>query len=294
MKRENSFTYFSSNGAPGMSDAFRELAFGPWHAMVCRPWADAASEAFESLRLQEASTLDELDLAVGTATGRTRTYLLDLGEESRVHIRPYVHGGALARVTGNRFPSPDRFRDELRVHTQLAAQSAPVATPILVLWRRRGAFVEGAMGTSFIEGAVDGGEYLSRAREAPGVEAAVVAVAQATRRFHDAGGRHADLNLKNVMLEGEPSAPRAWLIDLDCASIATDVSPRRRMHELMRLERSVRKLGHRETLTNATRGSFIDAYCDGDAKLRESMLSHIRLERVRNDIHALFHPRVAR
>ncbi len=278
-----------------MSDAFRELTFGPWHAVVCRPWVASVSEALESLRLQEAGTLAELDLDVGAATGRTRTYLLSLADrDARIHVRPYVHGGALARVTGSRFANADRFRDELRVHSRLAARGAPVPAPVFVLWRKRGAFVEGAMGTVFLADAVDGASYLSRTLDAQQVEAAVEAVACATRRFHDAGGRHADLNLKNLLLEGDPAAPRAWLLDLDCASLAAEVRPRRRMHELMRLERSVRKLGHRAALSNVLRRAFIDAYCQGDADLRESMLSHIRLERVRNDIHALFHPRAAR
>lgn len=280
------------------ADEFRELRFGAWQGLVRPVWASPVESAFSKLGLPRAAALDDLGLARFAGQGRSQPWLLDVESQTGVStllVRPARHGGLLAPISGARFLSSRRIRNELLVHAALHARGAPVAEPVFALWRRRGAHVEAAFATRYIEGAQDGIAFLSTPAAHPLSPRIAAECAQAIRRFHDAGGQHADLHLKNLLVEEHAAgALRFWLIDLDRARVSSEVTPRRRIRELMRLARSLRKRGFESALEPALQRSFLAAYCDGDDALRHAMLAHHGRERVRNDLHALFASRVVR
>ncbi len=280
-----------------MSNELRELRFGPWRALVCRPWVDALSNTFESLALSETDSLDDLALSEAPESGRRQAFLLKVDDGPRVHLRPCAHGGALARWTGTRFSRPHRFAEELRVHAALYERGVPLPEPAFALWRRRNTFYEGAVATRFIDEACDGLAFLESLPDATQLDRVASALARAVRTLHEAGGEHADLHVKNVLVsngEDRQGTPEVHLLDLDRARISSVVTPKRRMHELMRFARSLRKRGHADAMTKERQRRFLDAYCDGGLELRRSMLAHLGREQLRTGLHALFHPRVAR
>src|SRR5690606_36242029 len=91
---------------------------------------------------------------------------------------------------------------------------------------------------------------------------ALRALAHAVRAFHDAGGDHADLNARNLVLDGEGAG---WVLDLDRGAATAGPAPARvRARNLQRLARSWRKfdpegrwVGPRDAL------AFARAYAGG-------------------------------
>lgn len=80
------------------------------------------------------------------------------------------------------------------------------------------------------------------------VDAALRAAGRAGGALERAGVHHRDLNIKNLLLDGDPAAPRAWVLDLDRARLLARPSPaagaamRRRL--LRSLEKWERRTGH--------------------------------------------------
>lgn len=285
-------------------DAFRELAIGPWRVLV----ADAIAEPFEqaalALGLDEQTDLSSLGLAASFsftrgstgfsgAAGRGNNSILALpGTSTRLHVRPLIHGGILARLTTTRFSSLDRPIAELRSTAALSRRGGPVPKPGFVLGRRRGWFWQAAVGSVHEDGTVDGAAYLESRPSRHSLERAARAAGSAVRRLHDLGCRHADLQIKNLLIRESHRAAEVIIVDLDRARLVAELTPKQRMRELMRLQRSLRKRGLREALHPRTLAAFFSAYLRGDSELRNRMRAHRRIETLRLRAHALFYPRM--
>jgi hypothetical protein len=251
--------------------------------VVDRSWsgADAARE------LLDPDTLTRRMEGAPGARGRAATALVALADGSRLHLRPVRHGGLLAPLWGERLLGLGRPLRELRVCALLRARGAPVPRALLVVGRRRGPFWSAALGTLHESGARDGAAWLA-ARPSPAAQAAAIdAVARAVRRFHEAGGRHADLHLGNLLLRERGPSCEALVIDLDGARAGEPPGARRRMRELMRLYRSLVKRRHAEQIGARGCARFLRAYCAGDRELRRALLAWLPRERRRLARHAL-------
>lgn len=90
------------------------------------------------------------------------------------------------------------------------------------------------------------------------------AVAREVRRLHDAGLYTRDLQETNLMVEGRAGAtPRIWFVDLEDFRRVRAVSWRRRLLNLVHLDRSLGRF-----LTRPARLRFLHDYLDGDARER--------------------------
>lgn len=230
-----------------------------------------------------------LEAAQGSP-GRAPTARLALpGRPERLVIRPVLHGGWLGRWLGAHLLGPGRPVRELATTASLRASGAPVPEPALV-WTRRvaGPVWRAAVATVEVPGTLDGERFL-RSHPAPDtVILTARAAGRAVRRFHDAGGVHADLHVKNLLVRGQDTVgPEVIVIDLDRARRVDRVSPRRRLRELMRLYRSLRKRGLLAAVGPRGLAAFFEAYTGSDRALRRALLGHLSLERLRVAIHAL-------
>jgi len=140
------------------------------------------------------------------------------------------------------------------------------------------------------EEAQDGVAFLAGARPDQ-ARAAAAAVGRAMRRFHDAGGRHRDLHVKNVLLRPGPGGLEALVVDLDRAGAGAPPGPRRRMAELMRMQRSLLKRGLVARLGRRGIAAGFGAYVGGDRRLRAALLRHLARERLRLAVHELHYRR---
>jgi hypothetical protein len=169
-----------------------------------------------------------------------------------------------------------------------------VPRAVFVAARRRwGAFWTAGVATVHEEGSVDGVAFLGGA---PGAERrlrACAAAGAAVRRLHDAGVRHGDLHVKNLLLREVGDRTETLIVDLDRARAAAGADARARMAEIMRLYRSLVRRGLADTLGPEGCQRFLDAYTRGDPRLRAALLAHLPRERRRLARHALGH-RLAR
>ncbi len=223
-------------------------------------------------------------------SGRTATALVSVpGAGPRVVVRRLRHGGLLAPFFGDRYASAGRVLRELDVTARLRAVGAPVPEPVLALARRRGLAYSLALATVYEEGAVDALAFLASEPEDERIERAAAAVGGALRRFHDAGGRHPDLHVKNLLLRETRAGAEAIVIDLDRGRLGAAPPPRARAAELGRLWRSLVKRGVGERVGERGAAAFLAAYCAGDRALRDALVRRFPAELQKTRLHALFY-----
>jgi 3-deoxy-D-manno-octulosonic acid kinase len=242
-----------------------------------------------ALGLLDPGGLERLLEAGSRDGGRGRNAVLPLpGREERLHLRPFRHAGWLAGLRGDQLPGLRRPLAELTANARLLAAGVPVPQPALVVGRRRAAgHWTTAVGTLHEENAAGAGELLARCSEPERLRAVAVAAGAAVRRFHDAGGCHADLHIGNLLVRVAGGEAHVLLVDLDRARVVSGVPARRRMAEIMRLYRSLVKRRLRNALAPEVVGGFLDAYTGGDGELRDALLAQLPRERLRLAIHRL-------
>jgi 3-deoxy-D-manno-octulosonic acid kinase len=221
--------------------------------------------------------------------GRGPTVRLPLGPgDERLLLRLVVHGGLLGRALGTTLLGMGRPRAELAVTSRLRAAGAPVPEPVLAVGVRRvGSLWRAAVGTRVEEETQNARRFLEQAPEPAAVARAAEAAGRAVRRFHDAGGEHADLHLGNLLLRSTPDSCECVVIDLDRARCVAQVPAARRMAELARLYRSVVKRSLVSPLGDAGRARFFAAYVGDDPDLGDALLRHLPRERRRLRLHRL-------
>ncbi len=267
-----------------MEATLRRLGDGPARLLV-------TPELEEAVRGAGLLAPDALERAFGgPAAGRGRgpTALLELGAGRRVLLRRLRHGGLLGPLLGDIFWGTTRCEAELRVTAALRAAGAPVPRPALVLTRRRlGPLHVGALGTLFEEGSLDGLAFLESGPDARALQRAAFAAGCAVRRFHDAGGSHADLQVKNLLFREEADRTECLVIDLDRAERRDEIGPEERMAQLMRLYRSLRKRGMLARVGARGLARFFAGYCGDDRKLRRALRAQLPRELRRIALHSL-------
>jgi len=222
----------------------------------------------------------------GSGRGQTAQVAIPNGGPEVV-VRLLRHGGALGRLLGTCYVAPTRVLRELEVTARLRAAGAPVPEPVLALARRRGLGFELAIATRREADTVDALAFLESSPGGDRVERACVGAGSAVRRFHDAGGRHPDLHVKNLLLREHETTCEVIVIDLDRASVDADVTPRQRAAELGRLGRSLWKRRVADRVGPRGAAAFLAAYCAGDAALREALVARLPAERRKARLHAL-------
>ena len=239
--------------------------------------ASEYKEATDALGLINAIGFDKLiSTARKVPGGRSSNRILESGGEP-IRLRPSRHGGLLGRTLRDRFLFPIRPFREFRISVALRERGVQVATPVLAVSRRRGLFSRSAFGSIDRTRARDGAQWIDSLPSTIALRNACIAFARTLRQFHDAGGLHGDLHLRNILIETADEketneALRCILIDLDRTRLVRRASPRQRMQELMRFARSLEKAGRADLASRRFRALTLSAYCAGDRNLRRSLL----------------------
>ncbi len=208
-----------------------------------------------------------------TARGRSGVVSVPLGDGlPPMMFRRYVHGGVLADITRDLYWGPGRALDELAVAEVARAGGVRTITPIGVLCRQmHGPLWRMAFLSRELPDSEDMIHYCCRLTDYPPETAArekrgaIGEAARQIRRMHDIGIRHADLHLKNLLLQRkEAGTPEVYVIDFDRATQSALLSNAERLSNLSRLARSVRKiLVARALLTAWDRIRFLREYLRG-------------------------------
>lgn len=218
-------------------------------------------------------------------TGRAASTRVAIADGRELHVRPVVHGGILGSLWRGRVLGVGRACAELRVGSTLSAAGAPVARPALVAGERRRGLWRVAIASWHEADTLDVAAFLAGAPERSRVLRAAAAAGRALRRFHDAGGRHPDLHVGNVLLRESAAGCDALLVDLDRARAGIPPGASARLAELMRLHRSLAKRGLLSRVGARGSAVFLTAYTGSDRALRRSLLRHLPRERRRLALH---------
>lgn len=234
-----------------------------------------------------AESLDELvaeDLRPLKDEGRTRAGLMRGPDGVLVFAKRMRTGswlrGLVAAARGS------RVKRWLGGATMLGAAGFNRPAPLAALeMRRAGAVVEcylacEALGdAAVLSHVVLGGGTVNfrRRREL------LTAVAREVRRLHDAGLYTRDLQETNLMVEERAGAPpRIWFVDLEDFRRARSVSWRRRLTNLVHLDRSLGRF-----VSRATRMRFLSDYLAGAASASKDRRRLVmRLLRLRNRVES--------
>lgn len=251
----------------------------------------ARRDPARALGLLRPGRLAELLEGNPGAAGRAATAeLAPPGLDERWVARRLVHGGLLGPLLGERFGSLRRPLRELEVTRELRAEGAPVPRAVGMVAERRGPFHRLTVLTVLEEGTVDALAFLESAPDRARVLRATAAAGRAVRRFHDAGGRHADLHVKNLLVRERAEGTEVCVIDLDKARRTPGLTPEERMAQVMRLFRSLLKRGVLRTVGHRGCARFLGAYCGDDRPLRRAMMRRVDAELRMVAIHALRYP----
>lgn len=194
-------------------------------------------------------------LLQGSGSGRRPAWFLEQGGTALV-LRHYWRGGMVARLsadvylwTGLRRSRPYR---ELLLLAELHGRGLPVPEPVAARVRRQGPGYRGDLLTRRIPGAEP---LAARIAEGGAPHGLWHAVGATLARFHAAGARHADLNVRNILLD---PADGVWLIDWDQGRIGTPHEDADR--QLARLRRSLSREPDLEAAAGAGWEALLEGY----------------------------------
>lgn len=170
--------------------------------------------------------------------GRAPAYAAPLPGGERVVVRHTRHGGLLASVTGDRFVFPTRSLHELKTAVRLRGAGVPTPEVVGFAIYPAGPFLRRSdVVTRELPGR-DLADWLSSESNPAMRERVLRAVESLLRQLAEAGARHPDLNLKNILVGAEGDEMFASVLDVDRVTFtrgAVDAANR------ARLERSALK-----------------------------------------------------
>lgn len=174
--------------------------------------------------------------------GRGVAYAIPLpGDGEHVVVRHNRHGGAVARLAGDRFLPPTRAPHELDVALRLRAGGVPTPEVVAYAIYRAGPLLRRSdVVTRYITPSRDL-SFVLRDGSATERAAALAATAGLISVMSRLGARHHDLNVKNILLSDAGGTLRAIVLDVDRVRFEGAGRPEVVDANLARLARSVRK-----------------------------------------------------
>jgi len=148
---------------------------------------------------------------LGTESGLRGRSVIRIIEPDLV-VRTLMHGGLFRHITGKNFLSPARTVRELKVSAYLSLHGIPTPEILAVRIMKHGFFSRIEVVSRLVPDSVDLLTWLESPRTDSGdlMEKA----GRIIRRIHDLGIYHADLHIKNLLLD---AGKDLWVLDLDKA-----------------------------------------------------------------------------
>lgn len=207
-------------------DTFVNLATEPYSATVNPQYVDTVRDAlFHPDQFEHEKS-----------AGRGNTYRFPLEEHQGI-VREYRRGGAMRHILKNGYFLDNRPLRELKVWCHAHEAGVPVPVPLGVMWYTRGPFYYGAIATQYFPS-----QHLQACLESkPQAEfrkEVLLRAGKAIRNMHDANIVHADLQVRNILVE---STQVVSIIDFDNAKVVNAISDSARHRNLLRLKRSFEK-----------------------------------------------------
>jgi len=188
----------------------------------------------------------------GTSEGRGPVLSVPIEEmpETRIMIRKYLRGGLIRFVNKDTFFGNQRPFKELYIGTEAYARDIPTAeTLAAVSIKKTGPFYNGYLITKELTSCIDLPQYLKELSKCSNIdfldkkEQVIIKAAETFRTMHDKGFLHADLNMKNILVNAL-TPENIYIIDWDKSVLKNSLTDAERSLNLIRFCRSMEKLRH--------------------------------------------------
>ncbi|MBA7485882.1 3-deoxy-D-manno-octulosonic acid kinase [subsurface metagenome] len=203
------------------------------------------------------------------------------GSNERMLVKHYEHGGLFRKITRDIFLGNSRPFRELDILEAASQKGIPVPEVLAArVDRIFGPFYKGEIVYKEIPDSANLLEYLKGLNERPMGEKIslkreiINSLAQAIKKMHASGIYHADLNVKNVLIQNRGEAPLIYLVDFDCSKIKKNLSLRVRIKNLARFNRSCEKW--KAPLTTTDKLRFFLSYFKGNRLVEANLRKYIR------------------
>lgn len=189
-----------------------------WVRAGDRPWATAAMEETGSLYRSMKGHPEARPVG-----GRGPALVVPTPEGTRV-VRPYLRGGWMAPLLGDRYLRLGPSRPHREISLSEGLREKGIATPEVTAatTHRAGPFLRAELVTRHVPDS----RTLAAALEIRGSreveEASLTAVGALIRELAEVGLRHPDLHGENVLVQDTERGLRAWVLDLDRCRIVRD------------------------------------------------------------------------
>jgi len=214
-------------------------------------------------------------------------------QDRRLVVRQSAHGGLLGRLWGALFLSPRPMLRELEIALHAYRSAVPTCRPVALrlervwglFWRAHHLSEEVSGAQNLLELCQSTGPKTPYPPEAR--RDLAQAIAQTISAMHEAGIRHGDLNLKNLLVAERQGRVEAYVIDFKKACLQNHVSVQARLRNLIRLDRSVMKWpAARRAITVSDRLRTLRAYLALQPQQKENWKAIAHRIRTRHSAHA--------
>ena len=217
----------------------------------------SASPADLPAYLFDAQSLEAQGAIEGQARGRAEAYFLRF-KDRRLVLRHYRRGGLPRHISNDRFIWPglccSRPWRELTITARLRELGLSVPVPYGGHIQRLGL----SYTADIITEQIPGTRSLADLAVGDMPDAIWSEVGRVIRRFHDANVHHADLNVRNILIDNRL---KAWLIDWDRGHLHAGAAMKAR--SLARLRRSFSREPALASAADSGWPTLIEAYEDG-------------------------------
>ncbi len=236
--------------------------------------------------------------------GRTpcKTLIMEsLGNVSFV-VRDYCHGGLFGKILRDIFWNSLRPLRELSI-CEVAGKSGIKTSEVIAIVKNRvlGPIYKCRLVSKEITGAIDLMELLLNAEKNKLVarkRQIINKTAKAVKEMHGAGIYHADLHLKNILIQSAVGKVDVYIIDLDKSRQYEKISLHQRMRNIMRLDRSVEKMikNNRVTfdetypfpISGTDKLRFLKEYIKTDNKSEKPLRYYLQSYNTSHNLHRLW------
>ena len=236
--------------------------------------------------------------------GRTpcKTLIMEsLGNVSFV-VRDYCHGGLFGKILRDIFWNSLRPLRELSI-CEAAGKSGIKTSEVIAIVKNRilGPVYKCRLVSKEITGAIDLMELLLNAEKNKLVarkRQIINKTAKAVKEMHGAGIYHADLHLKNILIQSAAGKVDVYIIDLDKSRQYEKISLHQRMRNIMRLDRSVEKMIRNNRVTfdetypfpisGTDKLRFLKEYIKTDNKSEKPLRYYLQSYNTSHNLHRLW------
>ena len=236
--------------------------------------------------------------------GRTpcKTLIMEsLGNVSFV-VREYCHGGLFGKILRDIFWNSLRPLRELSI-CEAAGKSGIKTSEVIAIVKNRvlGPIYKCRLVSKEITGAIDLMELLLNAEKNKLVaqkRQIINKTAKAVKGMHGAGIYHADLHLKNILIQSAAGKVDVYIIDLDKSRQYEKISLHQRMRNIMRLDRSVEKMIRNNRITfdetypfpisGTDKLRFLKEYIKTDNKSEKPLRYYLQSYNTSHNLHRLW------